>query len=133
MYGGSPGFDICNYMACSFTPEQMKDRVTQGMKIYHDTLVANGVSNYSWEEFNKDFDNAIWHALSLATFGGKMVSDVRAGAMSHPEGSEERAEGLRMVDNMVALFKMVSDRAHFLAEWRQAYTPTHFSVKGYTA
>ena len=56
--------------------EQAEQRVTDGLKAYHDTLVAQGVSGYSFESLNRDFDNAIWHALSLATFAAKMVPDI---------------------------------------------------------
>ena len=123
---------LCTYLCCSCTVEEAEERVTDGLKVYHDTLLAHGVSGYSFESLNRDFDNAIWHALTLGTFSAKMVPDIEAAGMAAPEGSPEREEALTMVKNLTALFKMMSDRAHNLTKIRPgAFTPSHFQTPGY--
>eukprot|EP01052_Picozoa_sp_SAG31_P058552 SAG31_NODE_17952_length_652_cov_0.746835_1_plen_58_part_01 len=51
----------------------MADRVASGLRVYYDTLCASGVTTYSWEEMNKDFNLGVWHGTMSCLFGGAMV------------------------------------------------------------
>ena len=62
------------FFGCSCTEEQMKARVELGLRTYHETLLAEGVATYSFDELNRDFNQATWHACTIPCFGGKMLS-----------------------------------------------------------
>lgn len=127
--GGAPVYDLATYLGCSCREEQMAERVDTGLRVYHETLVASGVTTYSWEQFNADFNDAIACPALIGSFCGKMVSDVTAGAMAAPEGSQDRKDALTMADNMKALFTMMSSRVKTLIEHRNAWYPTNFQPK----
>jgi hypothetical protein len=96
--------------------------------VYHDTLVANGVSTYTWEQCNADFNDAIWTSACCATFGGKMVATFKAQAEAAAPGSPEQAESTMMAENMGNLFVQVASRCHKLAEVRDAYASAPFEL-----
>ena len=119
--GCAPCFDLAVYLACSCTEEQQAERVSNGLKIYYDTLVANGLSSYTWEQFNKDFDAALALPATIGSFSGKMVRDVMAGAMAAPEGSEDRKNALAMVEGLKFIFGAISSRTKKLVSARNAW------------
>lgn len=129
--GASPMYDLCTHLAISLTEEQAKTYVALGLRLYHETLVECGVTTYSVEQMNKDFDNAVWHTSMMCAMGGKIVPDIEAGAMAHPEGSEARAEGMTMTKNLNDTFTLFGKRAANLAELREAWDPEGFTVPGY--
>jgi hypothetical protein len=129
--GASPMYDLCTHLTISPTEEQAKTYVGLGLKVYHETLVECGVTTYSVEQMNQDFDNAVWHTSMLCAMGGKIVPDIEAGAMAHPEGSDARAEGLTMVKNLNDTFTLFGKRAAHMAELRGAWSPDGFTVPGY--
>jgi|EP01046_Picozoa_sp_COSAG06_P016028 hypothetical protein len=55
-YGGAPCFDLATFFGCSVTEEQMASRVDVGLRTYHETLVEMGVTTYSFDELNQDFN-----------------------------------------------------------------------------
>ena len=112
------------YFLFSCTEEQLDERTTEGIKAYWDTLVANGVKDYSWEDANTDFNNGVWHAVMSTMMGLGFLPGIEAGAMAHPEGSPERAAGLQMVEQLGSKFKVWGGRGAKLAEVRKAWTPT---------
>jgi hypothetical protein len=124
-------YDLCVHLTCSNTEEQAKTYTPLALKLYHETLVECGVTTYSVEQMNQDFDNAVWHAAMLPAMGGKIVPDIEAGAMAEPEGSKERTDGLTMVKNLNDLFLQMASRAANMAELRNAWSPQGFTVPGY--
>ena len=103
-------FDVAVFFGCSCKVEQMEARVEVGLKAYYDALVANGVTTYSWEDLQTDFNTAIWHAVCFPCFAGKMLDNVRGAAEAAESGSEAEKEALTMIDNMTQIFNDMAER-----------------------
>lgn len=130
-YGGAPTYDLAIFFGCSCTEEQMGPRVEVGLRTYHETLLAEGVTTYSFDELNRDFDRATWHATTIPCFGGKMLKGVRETAAAATSGSPAETEALAMQDNLTKLFTSMAARTKSLVELRNAYSCAPFVVPGY--
>eukprot|EP00035_Acanthoeca_spectabilis_P011328 m.199228 g.199228 ORF g.199228 m.199228 type:complete len:450 (-) comp15312_c0_seq4:62-1411(-) len=128
---GSPMLDLAVFHMMSCTEEQMEECATKGIRRYYDQLIANGVKGYSWEDANRDFDNALWYGALFTLMGVGTLSYVEEGAMAHPEGSPERKEGLAMAEAIATKFTTFGRRGYTLINARNAWNPTFFSVPGY--
>eukprot|EP01043_Picozoa_sp_COSAG02_P046070 COSAG02_NODE_4277_length_5558_cov_8.385968_5_plen_275_part_00 len=130
-YGGAPTYDLACFFGCSCTEEQMKARVELGLRTYHETLLAEGVATYSFDELNRDFNQATWHACTIPCFGGKMLKGVRETAAAAAPGSAAHTEALAMQDNLTKLFNNMGARTKALVELRNAYSSAPFAVPGF--
>jgi hypothetical protein len=129
-YGGGPMFDVAVFFGCSCTCEQMEARVAVGLKAYHDQLVQCGVSTYSFDECNTDFDTAIWHAVCFPCFAGKILDGLRTQVAAAEDGSAAETEAKAMVANLTQIFGDMAKRSKTLVELRDAYTSAPFTVAG---
>jgi len=127
-YTDAPMRDIACFFSCSATPEQMEDRVGRGLKKYHDTLVAEGVSTYTWEQCNADFNDAVWHPVCMSCFGGKIANDMDDTMETSEPGSTAYEEAKTMKHNIITMFNQIATRAKTLVELRDAYATRPFDL-----
>jgi hypothetical protein len=102
----------------------MVSRVFHRADPEHFPQVASGVSTYTWEQCNADFDNATWLPAVISCFGYGMCNNIRAGAMAAPEGSPEREGGLAMVAGLEGLCDSLVQSAFETVTLRKAWNPT---------
>ena len=93
--------------------------------MYHDTIVANGITSYSLEALNRDFDNAIWATASALGFGGNILNNTKKQRDAAEEGSEERKQAEAIIEALSTNVKMLGERIMKALELRpNAWSPT---------
>ena len=66
---GGGVFDVAYFVSGTLTPEERRSREHEIVKLYHDTLVENGVKNYSFDQCWQDYRLSTLFLLPYSVIG----------------------------------------------------------------
>ena len=70
---GRGTYDLAYFLATSLAPEMRRDRRDLLISLYHDTLLASGVSGYTLQDCHEDYGYALLDLVSFVTLIGSTL------------------------------------------------------------
>jgi hypothetical protein len=123
----APMRDIACFLGASCTVESMPAMADLALKTYHETLLAHGVTTYSYADMEADFDLAVWIIPNWMCAASGIVGGIKAG-IDAAETDEERTKGETMLTNIMKLIVTFSSRAEALMNLRNAFENPPFDA-----
>jgi thiamine kinase-like enzyme len=70
---GGGVFDVAYFVSGTLTPDERRSREHEIVKLYHDTLVENGVKNYTFDQCWQDYRTATLFLLPYSVIGAGSI------------------------------------------------------------